>query len=94
MNMKKEKRYELYKRGELSDRNPPGINALGDPESSVNGNILENRSRYETGAPRSSLNNQMFNELMNQQAPHPKPDGNPPGEYPRHPSEAGYGPKK
>ena len=48
MNMKKEKRYELYKRGELSDRNPPGINALGDPESSVNGNILETRSRYET----------------------------------------------
>ena len=93
MNMKKEKRYELYKRGELSDRNPPGINALGDPESSVNGNILENRSRYETGAPRSSLNNQMFNELMNQQAPHPKPDGNPQGSTPGIPQKQAMGGK-
>ena len=78
----KEKRYEIYKRGESIDRNPPGINALGDNESSVNGDILENRSRYETAAPRSSLNNNMYNGLMNKKAPHYKPFGNPQGSKP------------
>ena len=80
----KKKRYEIYKRGQLDDayRTPKGINALGDPESSVNGDILENASRYETCAPRSSLNNNMYNSLMNSKIGHPKPDGNPQGSTP------------
>ena len=78
----REKRYQIFKRGELDGRDPPGINALGDPESSVNGDILENRSRYETCAPRSSLNNTVFNEQMNRKAPHYRPFGNPQGKTP------------
>ena len=78
----KEKRYQIIKRGELENRDPPGINALGDPESSVNGDILKNRSRFETGAPRSSLNNNVFNEQMNRKAPHRRPFGNPQGRTP------------
>ena len=81
-NGRKEKRYELIKGDGIGMRNPHGMNALGDPESSVNGDILENRSKYETAAPRSSLNNNMYNRMMNARAPRPKPDGNPQGSAP------------
>ena len=61
----KEKRYELIKKADNPARDPEGMNALGAPESSVNGDILNNRSRYETAAPRSSLNNNMYNSMVN-----------------------------
>lgn len=56
----KEKRYEIIKR---KDR-VLGMNALGAEESSVNGDILQNASRYETASPRSSVHNVQYNELM------------------------------
>jgi len=90
----KEKRYQIFKRGELDLRNPEGMNALGDPESNVNGDILENRSKYETCAPRSSLNNNMYNRMMNAKAPHPKPDGNPQGTTPGVPQMQTKRPRK
>ncbi len=78
----KEKRYEIFKKGELEGRNPNGINAFSDPQSDENGNILKNRSKYETCAPRSSLNNNMYNDLMNSKSAAPKKDGKPQGSTP------------
>lgn len=90
----KEKRYEIIKRNGADIRNPEGENALGDPESSVNGEILGNRSKYETSAPRSSLNNTMFNHLMNGKAPDYKPFGNPQGSTPGIPQKQAVNRKK
>ncbi len=56
----KEKRYEIIKRKDKTLK----INALGAEESSVNGDILENSSRYQTAAPRSSVQNMQYNELL------------------------------
>ena len=61
--MKKTKRYEIYKRGELDGRNPPGMNALGAEGEEETENVLENASRHEPTLPRSSLNSRMFDEL-------------------------------
>ena len=98
----KEKRYEIIKRKERESanaqetegRNPPGMNALGAPDASMNGNVLENRSRYETCAPRSSLNNNLYNLLSDRRAPDPKPDGKPKGRTPGVPQEGAQTPRR
>ncbi|MBQ9468254.1 MAG: hypothetical protein IJU52_04540 [Clostridia bacterium] len=61
--MRKEKRYELYKRGELTGRDAPGVNALAE-DSGTADDLLPNRSRGQTPSPRSSLNNALRGEIL------------------------------
>ena len=70
----KEKRYEIYKRGELIDCDPPGVNALaGDAQD-----LLSERTRGESPMPRSTLNSGMYIQLMNKRAPDRKPPSDAP----------------
>jgi len=75
--MKKEKRYEIIKRGQLDDRDPRGINAIGADEDGYHDvlsdatevpdapdvlpDVLPGRTRRPSPAPRSTLNNVFYN---------------------------------
>lgn len=60
----KEKRYEIFKRGELENRNPEGINALKDEPDDFGG-LPQTQSRYVNGSPRSKLNRNFGQSVNN-----------------------------
>ena len=62
-----EKRYEIIRGKETDGRNPPGMNAVGGTEG-LEKNILEDRTRYEMPAPRSSLNNAILIKTLSKEA--------------------------
>ena len=61
----KEKRYEITKRKDREEEKP--MNALASPEEKVNGDILENVTKYHSPAARSSLRNAQERAYLNSQ---------------------------
>ncbi len=61
----KEKRYEIIPKKDRDAKRP--MNALASPEEKINGDILENATKYHSPAARSSLRNAQERAYLNSQ---------------------------